>query len=243
MRSTSSVRPWELGICGGLTIISHIAPNNLKFLISTLNKENDTFDNSKEMCPHALMPFAFLCWRWINHDDLKEMIRGTLAKFNKKTDWKRWCFTGKSNGTFDFQELVSSLSRSCCMHAKLFESLVYLRKSLNIWLVYTTNHCSGSFWISARRMDGLMNMAVISYKMLLQWFVLCFKGWPINTWEWNARHLELQRTTVWDYLRRELFENLWKFSNSNLPSSRRWWISKIFSRSIEVCSLLWAESF
>ena len=71
----SSMRAWDMW-----WLNNHIAPNNLKFLISTLNKENDTFDNSKEMCPDALcLPVLEM-----NHDDLKGMIRGTLAKFNKK---------------------------------------------------------------------------------------------------------------------------------------------------------------
>ena len=56
------------------------APNNLKFLISTLNEENGTLTNAREMCPVAVcLPVLEM-----RPEDLKDMIRGRLAKFNKK---------------------------------------------------------------------------------------------------------------------------------------------------------------
>ena len=71
----SSLQSWDMW-----WLNNHEAPNNLKFLISTLNEENGTFENAKEMCPTALcVPVLEM-----KSDDLKEMIRGRLLKFNKK---------------------------------------------------------------------------------------------------------------------------------------------------------------
>ena len=56
------------------------APSNLKFLISTLNEENGTFENAKEMCPNA----KCICVDEMYRHDLQMMVRATLSRFNKK---------------------------------------------------------------------------------------------------------------------------------------------------------------
>ncbi|XP_066927272.1 telomerase protein component 1-like [Clytia hemisphaerica] len=56
------------------------APKNLKFMISTLNQENGTFQNARNVSPDAeCVPVENM-----SHEDLKEMVRETLARFNKK---------------------------------------------------------------------------------------------------------------------------------------------------------------
>ena len=71
----SSMRAWDMW-----WLNNQDSPINLKFLISTLNEENCTYENAREMCPDAFcLPVLDM-----KREDLKEMIRGTLIKFNKK---------------------------------------------------------------------------------------------------------------------------------------------------------------
>eukprot|EP00111_Clytia_hemisphaerica_P007171 TCONS_00020849-protein len=56
------------------------APKNLKFMISTLNQENGTFQNACHVSPDAQrLPIENM-----SHEDLQEMVRATLERFNKK---------------------------------------------------------------------------------------------------------------------------------------------------------------
>uniref|UniRef100_A0A7M5XDG4 Uncharacterized protein n=1 Tax=Clytia hemisphaerica TaxID=252671 RepID=A0A7M5XDG4_9CNID len=56
------------------------APKNLKFMISTLNQENGTFQNACNVSPDAQrLPIENM-----SHADLQEMVRATLERFNKK---------------------------------------------------------------------------------------------------------------------------------------------------------------
>jgi len=60
-------------------------PKNLKFVISTLNKENDTFANACNVSPEA----DCVAIENMSNDDLQEMVRMTLSRFNKKlTDYE-----------------------------------------------------------------------------------------------------------------------------------------------------------
>ena len=55
-------------------------PSNLKFIISTLTEENNTFKNACIVSPDAMkLPIENM-----SHRDLREMIKTTLARFNKK---------------------------------------------------------------------------------------------------------------------------------------------------------------
>ena len=55
------------------------APKNLKFMISTLNQENGTFQNACHVSPDAeRLPIENM-----SHEDLQEMVRATLIRFNK----------------------------------------------------------------------------------------------------------------------------------------------------------------
>ena len=70
-----SLRSWDMW-----WLSNNEAPSNLKFVISTLNEENSTFENAREMCPKA----ECVCVDEMSHNELKLMVRATLSRFNKK---------------------------------------------------------------------------------------------------------------------------------------------------------------
>jgi DNA replication protein DnaC len=71
----SSMLAWDMW-----WLSNQAAPTNLKFLISTLNEENKTFENALEMCINAVcVPVLEM-----KRADLKAMVRGALQRFNKK---------------------------------------------------------------------------------------------------------------------------------------------------------------
>ena len=59
---------------------SRDSPPNLRFLISTLNEENGTFENSKLVSPEA----AKVEVGPMSNEDLSEMIASVLMVFNKR---------------------------------------------------------------------------------------------------------------------------------------------------------------
>ena len=56
------------------------APNNLRFIISTLTKEHGTYDNARKQCPHA----EIVDVEDMTIDEGEQMVSSYLARFNKK---------------------------------------------------------------------------------------------------------------------------------------------------------------
>ena len=68
-------------------LMRETCPPNVRFMISTLNLENDTFTNAKDACPNARCLEVGL----MSKEDLEEMVSKTLHRYNKKLtttdDW------------------------------------------------------------------------------------------------------------------------------------------------------------
>ena len=56
------------------------SPTNLRFVISTLNAENGTFEKACEMCPNAVRMNV----KEMSYEDREEMVSSVLRRYNKK---------------------------------------------------------------------------------------------------------------------------------------------------------------
>ena len=73
-----SMRAWDMW---WLMQKYHECPKNVRFVLSTLNKENETFQNAKDSCGGTAktLEVTHMC-----REDLVEMVEQTLKRYNKK---------------------------------------------------------------------------------------------------------------------------------------------------------------
>ena len=70
-----SLRAWDMW-----WLMRETCPLNVRFVISTLNLENNTFANAKDACPNAKQLEVGL----MSKEDLEDMVSKTLDRYNKK---------------------------------------------------------------------------------------------------------------------------------------------------------------